>query len=222
MSERGRFSFRVSARPQAMFETPLVQAQLEEADALCEALAQSIAKRRAEHPGEGARSTVGGWHSDFAMMQWGGEAARSLAQAAVQIAQRLSTFVDQQPSDRDWGVAMWANVLPAGGLNHAHVHPGHLWSAVFYIDPGDASEGAGGEIYFEDPRYPMMAMRDGAFRFAGADGKVQEPIRAHWPKRAELLVFPAWLRHGVRPYHGARERISIAMNIDAKPREPRP
>ena len=34
--------------------------------------------------------------------------------------------------------------------------------------------------------------------------------------RGNLVVFPAWLRHGVRPYTGKRERISIAMNIDAQ------
>jgi len=35
-------------------------------------------------------------------------------------------------------------------------------------------------------------------------------------QRGNLVVFPAWLRHGVRPFKGKQERISIAMNIDAR------
>jgi hypothetical protein len=27
------------------------------------------------------------------------------------------------------------------------------------------------------------------------------------------VVFPSWLSHGVRPYRGTRERISIAINF---------
>jgi hypothetical protein len=28
-----------------------------------------------------------------------------------------------------------------------------------------------------------------------------------------LFVFPSWLQHGVRPYKGTHERISIAINF---------
>jgi hypothetical protein len=28
-----------------------------------------------------------------------------------------------------------------------------------------------------------------------------------------LFVFPAWLQHGVCPYRGNRERISVAINF---------
>ncbi len=31
--------------------------------------------------------------------------------------------------------------------------------------------------------------------------------------RGNLIFFPAWLRYGVHPYNGNRERISIAPNI---------
>jgi len=27
------------------------------------------------------------------------------------------------------------------------------------------------------------------------------------------FVFPSWLSHGVRPYRGTRERISVAINF---------
>jgi hypothetical protein len=33
------------------------------------------------------------------------------------------------------------------------------------------------------------------------------------PATGMMLLFPAWLMHGVRPYHGDRPRISIAFNF---------
>ena len=122
-------------------------------------------------------------------------------------------------ADREWLVRMWANVTPAGGLNHLHSHPGNLWAAVLYIDMGyeneQESSNAGGRFYLEDPRFPMAAMRDTAFRMRGADGEPQQYQTEIELQRGNLIVFPAWLRHGVRPYTGKRERISVAMNIDA-------
>jgi len=34
------------------------------------------------------------------------------------------------------------------------------------------------------------------------------------PQSGLLVAFPAWLEHGVRPFFGTGERISIAVNID--------
>lgn len=50
----------------------------------------------------------------------------------------------------------------------------------------------------------------------GVDGKPQQYEVEFKLERGKIVVFPAWLRHGVRPYSGKRERISIAMNIDAR------
>ena len=33
------------------------------------------------------------------------------------------------------------------------------------------------------------------------------------PKPGRLVMFPAWLMHQVRPYHGTAERISVAFNL---------
>ena len=116
---------------------------------------------------------------------------------------------------------MWANVTPNGGLNHIHVHPGNLWAAVLYLDMGDGAdeEDVGGNFYLEDPRFPMCAMRETALRMVGSDGQAQQYEVDFKLARGNLIVFPAWLRHGVRQYTGARERISIAMNIDATRRQ---
>ena len=116
---------------------------------------------------------------------------------------------------------MWANVTPPNGLNRMHAHPGKLWAAVLYVDMGrDPSSQAdeGGTFYVEDPRFPMAAMHNTGFRMRDVNGQPQTYQVELNLERGNIVVFPAWLRHGVRPYTGARERISIALNIDAQPK----
>jgi uncharacterized protein (TIGR02466 family) len=205
-------------QPLGLFETPLAYGNLTDGDALISELERLIRQRKDQSPGL-ARSNIGGWHSDTDMLEWGGQPAQKLAQTAINIAKRMSHFQDSSVADREWLVRMWANVTPAGGLNHLHSHPGNLWAAVLYIDMGyeteQESSNAGGSFYLEDPRFPMAAMRDTAFRMRGADGEPQQYQTEIELQRGNLIVFPAWLRHGVRPYTGKRERTSVAMNIDA-------
>ena len=211
-------ALRVEAQPIGIFETPIAYGRLKDADEVMKELEVAIRKRKTISTGL-SRSNLGGWHSESDMLEWGGLAAHKLAEAAVNIAKRMSYFKESSAEDRQWLVRMWANVTPEGGLNLLHSHPGNLWAAVLYIDMGHETEqeshDAGGSFYLEDPRFPMAAMRDTAFRMRGVDGQPQQYQTEIQLQRGNLIVFPAWLRHGVRPYTGKRERISVAMNIDA-------
>ena len=64
--------------------------------------------------------------------------------------------------------------------------------------------------------FPMAAMRDTSFRTMGVNGQPQQYESEIQLQRGNLIVFPAWLRHGVRPFKGNQESISIAMNVDAR------
>ena len=211
-------ALRVEAQPIGIFETPIAYGRLKDADEVMKELEVAIRKRKTISTGL-SRSNLGGWHSESDMLDWGGPAAHKLAEAAVNIAKRMSYFKESSAEDRQWLVRMWANVTPEGGLNLLHSHPGNLWAAVLYIDMGHETEqeshDAGGSFYLEDPRFPMAAMRDTAFRMRGVDGQPQQYQTEIQLRRGNLIVFPAWLRHGVQPYTGKRERISVAMNIDA-------
>lgn len=212
---------RVRAAQIGLYETPILHGRLADAAALTAALRTAILDRYAAAPSL-ARSNVGGWHSATDMLDWGGPAAAALADTAVKMAKRASHFDGRDAATVEWTVKMWANVSPPGALNMSHAHPGVLWAAVYYIDMGvapAASDGggeAGGELFFEDPRFPVPFMRLPGFRLIGIDGQPQ-PIERRLPTEpGDLVLFPAWLRHGVRPHLGTGDRISIAMNIDVK------
>lgn len=192
--------------------------RLKEGEPLMRELESRIKENRAGSKGL-ERSNIGGWHSDTELLKWGGAAARRLADSAISIAKRMTHFQEASADDYEWQLRMWANVTPPGGLNHMHAHPGNLWAAVLYLDMGDepeSGEDVGGAFYLEDPRFPMSAMHNTAVRMMGADGQPQQYQVELMLERGNLVLFPAWLRHGVRPYTGSRERISIAMNIDAR------
>ncbi len=208
----------VEAQPIGIFETPIGFCQLKNADGLLDDLESAIRSNRETTDGLN-RSNIGGWHSDTDMLEWGGAGARRLAETAVNVAKRLSHFKESNLENYEWLVRMWANISPSGGLNHLHSHPGNLWAAVLYLDMGEDEEhpldSVGGRFYFEDPRFPMVAMKNTSFRMMGVNGVAQQYETELNLSRGNLVVFPAWLRHGVRVYKGERERISIAMNIDA-------
>lgn len=201
-------SIRVRAEQLGLFETMVLHGHCSEAEPLSAALEAAIRARQAEGGGI-ERSNVGGWHSKTDMLAWGGPAAAKLADLAVRLAKRMSQFDGRDPASIAWDVKMWANVSPPGALNMSHAHPGVLWAAVYYV----ATPGEGGELYLEDPRFPLPQMTLPGFRVLGIDGQPQPVEHRIAPRRGDLVLFPAWIRHGVRPHQGQGDRISIAMNL---------
>ena len=177
------------------FETPIAYGRLKNADEVMKELEDVIRKRKTVSKGL-SRSNLGGWHSESDMLEWGGPAAHRLAEAAVKIAKRMSYFKESSAEDREWIVRMWANVTPAGGLNLLHSHPGNLWAAVLYIDMGHKNEqdsrDAGGNFYLEDPRFPMAAMRDTAFRMRGSTASLSSTRQ----KSSSSVGISSCFRHG--------------------------
>ena len=214
----------VQAIRNTLFETPVVLATLDNADRLLEELEYIVRQRRAKDPQGLVRSNEGGWHSDTNMIKWGGTPAQWLANNCIALAKKLSRFVDSSPEAYIWSTQMWANISHQGTSNQLHVHPGNLWSAVLYLNMGgdgpqsnDTSD-CGGAIYFEDPRALINNMHNPDFRFDDGKGNSQRVYPEILPRRGNLLMFPSWLRHGVKRYMGTKERISIAINIDAVPK----
>jgi uncharacterized protein (TIGR02466 family) len=198
-----------------LFATPLIETTLARAEALNAALLAAIKARQAASPGI-VRSNYLGWHSDTEMLSWGGEAAKELALETMRLCGRFTEDVGMRNNQPrfEMGLDMWANVSPAGSSNQNHSHPGSLWSAVYYVDDGGDAEG--GPLILQDPRFPMNRMHAPDLRFVDEKGREENQFKV-LPAPGKLIVFPAWLTHGVKPHQGARERISIAMNVTAIP-----
>lgn len=109
---------------------------------------------------------------------------------------------------------MWSIINPPGNGNRAHVHPNSLWSGVYYVQ---APEGAG-KIEFVDPR-TVIIMNQPKY-----EAKRKRP-RECWtkvnykPTPGRMVIFPAWLYHGVDPNTckekgRAGDRVILSFNIN--------
>lgn len=172
------------------------------------------------------RSNVHGWQSEPDMLsaRWGGEAAMRVVHLAIGTCNRYSVDLKMTDAPRfEWTADMWANVSGSGASNNWHVHPQALWSAVYYVDDGyggadDAQ--AGGQLVFQDPRYPMNRMFSNDLVFRAPDGKPQGHTATIRPRSGMLIAFPSWLFHKVETYQGDGQRISLAINMTVMPARP--
>ena len=201
-----------------LFSTPLAVEMVDDLS-LRESLRTAIAAERERDPAGISVSNLGGWHSNTAMLAWGGEPARRLAAIAVAMAETLTIDPKSPAKSRyGWRADMWANVSRRGHANQYHVHPGSFWSAVFCLDDGYAGSddpALGGELQLLDPRMPAVRMAAPDLALRDADGQMQYSELLIRLRSGLLVMFPSWLQHGVRPFNNDGERITVALNLVA-------
>ena len=202
-----------------LFPTPVILYDLANTTPMNNALTHIIRAKRDADVGL-QRSNYGGWHSNLDMMIWAEQEARIILNAAIeQLAKLTADIHPMGKRDFSFDAQMWANISAPGHSNQMHCHPGALWSGVYYVDVGedDPSVDVEGELLLVDPRFPMNTMYMPELVLRDGEGKPQysqTPIR---PVNGRLVMFPAWLKHSVRPYLGKRERISVAFNVMVNP-----
>jgi uncharacterized protein (TIGR02466 family) len=200
----------------SLFATPFVVDQLQ-SEAGMAMLREAVEAEMARDVGGMTISNIGGWHSNTQMVDWGGEAARALAYKAMTMADAQTVDVrSPQESRFGWIPEMWANVNRKGDANQYHTHPGSFWSAVAYLDDGyqgSDDPALGGELQLLDPRMPMIRMTAPDLRLLDAGGQPMPSEVSVRPRTGMIVMFPSWLQHAVRPFHGEGTRISIAINL---------
>lgn len=109
---------------------------------------------------------------------------------------------------------MWSITNPPLSSNRAHIHPGALWSGVYYVQ---APEGAG-QIDFTDPR--VVSIMNGATFMPKQKRKTEcwTKVKVK-PIAGKMLFFPSWLYHSVDPNLAEgdgrdSERVIISFNIN--------
>jgi uncharacterized protein (TIGR02466 family) len=198
----------------SLFPTPLVIATLPDADTLNAELKRLILAREAQSESV-QRSNHGGWQSTWDLHQWGGAPLQKVLGFARAIAEEVTVDRAGKRHELTWRINCWANVNRQGHGNQFHTHPGALWSATYYVDDGGigADPSLGGEFEIQDPRGVAPVMYAPYLTFPGPDGAALGEAQRLPPRAGMCVVFPSWLSHGVRPYRGTRERISIAVNF---------
>ena len=195
------------------FATPVVLAPVDQAAALNATLLPLILQRASASAGV-VRSNQGGWQSTDDFAAWSGEAGARLVRAAVALADSLTALQGEAGLARvavNWKVNAWANVNKDGHGNAAHHHPGCFWSAVYWVQAG--APGEGGEFEMEDPRGILPGFIAPKLRYAVPGCLSAGGSDFITPVAGTLLLFPSWLVHAVRPFHGPHPRVSVAINL---------
>jgi uncharacterized protein (TIGR02466 family) len=194
-----------------LFATPLMIATLPEAEAINSELKRIILAREAASE---QRSNLG-WQSPWDMHQWGGAPLQRVVGFVRTIVEQLTVDRAGNRHQIAWRFTCRANVNRQGHSNQFHSHPGALWSATYHVDDGGAGvdPSLGGELEVQDPRGVATVMYVPYLTFAGEDGAALGEAHRFRPQAGTAFVFPSWLSHGVRPYRGTRERITIAINF---------
>jgi uncharacterized protein (TIGR02466 family) len=106
----------------------------------------------------------------------------------------------------------WFHVTRSGGWFGQHNHPMASWSGVYCVDDGapDPAVPQNGQLVFPHPLTPANAFLDlsnSSLRWPYGHDNLSFDLQP-----GQLVLFPSWLPHAVTPFHGERERITIAFN----------
>jgi uncharacterized protein (TIGR02466 family) len=205
---------RMQAEIRSYFATPVVIATLPDAAELNAELRRIILEHEREHQSV-HHSNLGGWQSSWDFETWGGPAAKRLLDGARELATRLTSDRTGKAVRIAWTTNAWANVNRRNHGNEFHTHPGAYWSGTYYVDDGGIGDdpALGGEFEMQDPRGVAPAMYAPRLGFAVPGGQSAGASELIHPRSGQMVLFPSWLLHAVRPYHGDRERISVAFNF---------
>lgn len=155
------------------------------------------------------RSSVGGWRSEGNLFDVEVAAVRRLADAAVACSFDFlrSCGVRFDEAAHTGRLVGWANINGRGHYNAPHRHCGHDLSGCFYLAQPAVTTDATGVIEFLDQRNLSPQVE----RFGGPVFATSYALR---PEPGQIVIFPSFLTHWVRPNQSDEERIVIAWNLD--------
>ncbi len=106
----------------------------------------------------------------------------------------------------------WFHITRRNGFFALHNHPNASWSGVYCVDPGqhDADKPESGMLSFVSPAVISSMHMD------AATANLRDPfapnIRALRLAPGQLVIFPSWILHDVKPFQGEGTRITVAFN----------
>jgi uncharacterized protein (TIGR02466 family) len=106
----------------------------------------------------------------------------------------------------------WFHITRRGGFFGLHNHPMASWSGVYCVSPGehDADKPDSGLLTFVNPATTSAMYVDAAnANLFGPFGYGTRSVRF---EAGQLVLFPSWVLHDVKPFEGEGERITVAFN----------
>jgi len=195
------------------FASPIVRHVWIDSAALNEELKRQILAHEGESRGQ-SKSNIGGWHSETGLLEWCGEAGKTLVGRMVELANRATAQLllaqEVKPSEFGWTLQAWANVSRTADFNKTHTHPGATWSGTYYVDGGDSSGDAENSTLLQ--LFDPCQGRASSF----FPGLLRPSIFVH-PVPGLMILFPSYVPHTVFSHRGDRPRISIAFNLRKEP-----
>lgn len=190
-----------------LFATRVLQKAWPDTDTLNEGLRRVILDRKSANPST-KRTNVGGWQSTHDLLKW---QAPEIAELGKMIHNAFGEVMESELGTGAFQCSLsataWANVNTDGDYNRIHTHSENHLSGVYYVTMGepDPARDPNGAFEFLDPR--------GAAAASSIPGVPVVTGGLVSPVPGMMIVFPSWLAHGVLPFFGKGERISIAFNL---------
>lgn len=187
-----------------IFPTPIFWHVIKGADALNAELRDLILERE-RTTSSTTKSNIGGWQSAPDFFHWGGGAVGAL-ERYVRHALDVATLRATAPQclRAQFDLYGWGAINRSGHYNTVHLHPQATWSGVYYVDPGDEPQGSSGGLL--EFAHPVTASTMTFFP------NVLPSARTVRPEAGMLILFPSYLLHSVRMYHGERPRVCVPFN----------
>ena len=187
-----------------MFPTPIFWHVIKDCDELNVQLRDLILEKERSTM-SATKSNMGGWQSAPDFFHWPAHAVATL-EGLVRCALDVATVRVTAPKfiRGKFDVYAWGAVNRRGHYNTVHVHPMATWSGVYYVDAGEvAPDSTDGALEFA---HPVAASTMTFFP------NVLPSARLVRPQPGMMILFPSYLLHSVRMYHGERPRICVPFN----------
>jgi uncharacterized protein (TIGR02466 family) len=187
-----------------MFVTPLFCHVFKAVDDLNTQLRNLILERERTTPSV-SKSNQGGWQSPPNFFEWADPAVRKLELMVGHALHAATMRVPIPPDLRiEFELSGWGAVNRMGHYNSTHVHPQATWSGVYYVDAGDEVPDAPAPLL--EFTHPITAAL--MTFFPG----ILPSARVVRPETGMIILFPGYLQHSVRIYHGDRPRVCVPFN----------
>ena len=160
---------------------------------------------------------LGGWHSQVKLHK--DPRYAGLVEYVDAAAAMMSRELGYHRSYRLRIGTMWSIVNPPGGSNRPHIHPGCIWSGVYYVQSPRNS----GQIEFIDPRTQNL-MSPVKYIPNRKRPRICWTKVQYKPVAGRMLIFPSWLYHTVAPNRSRAkgkdaDRIVVSFNLSQAKRK---